>query len=550
MNKSELFDQKSFLFYISFLKNSKNIKKAYLKSIEFNEGILVPISKSIFTSQLKELFYEFNKKKINYKKKFFNFFHKANIGFLISNKEGKYLGIIILKKNMNKEIIDLDYVFFKTKKLNLFKVNALNTTLNWCSNTLNIKNFKIDITHNLNDFSLMQKKILKDFSKKYNKKKKTFEIYVDKTNSTKILTAGPSISEIEKYNVYDATENGWNKNFSNYLKKFEVTFAKKVLRKYCISTSSCTGALHIALMALDIGPGDEVIVPDITWVSTAHVVEAVGAKPIFAVVNLDDWTIEIESVKKLISKKTKVIMPVHLYGMPANCVELKKIAIKHKIKIVEDAAPAIGASYKNISCGNLGEFSAFSFQGAKLLVTGEGGMLTTNNYKLYKKALKISDFGRSLKKTFWIDSPGVKYKMSNIQAALGLGQLSRVNEMIRMKRKIFEWYNKYLHKHNCTLITEPENSKSIYWMTSILLKKKYDRDKLIKILKKNKIDSRPCFPSISSYPIWKNKINKIHIKLLKNSKIISQNGINLPSGVLLREKDIKRVCKVINSFST
>ena len=137
-------------------------------------------------------------------------------------------------------------------------------------------------------------------------------------------------------------------------------------------------------------------------------------------------------------------MPVHLCGMPANIEDLKKISSKFKLKIIEDAAPAIGASYKKILCGTIGEFSAFSFQGAKLLVTGEGGMLTTNNYKLYKKALKISDFGRDPNKTFWINSL-VLIQMSNIQAALGLAQLSRLDEMIKMKRKIFS-YKKFLKK--------------------------------------------------------------------------------------------------------
>ena len=353
---------------------------------------------------------------------------------------------------------------------------------------------------------------------------------------------------MEKYNVYDAVENGWNKNWSNYIKKFETKFSTTIKRKYCIATSSCTGALQIALMALNIGRGDEVIVPDITWVSTASVVQAVGAKPIFADVRLEDWTLETKNLEKLITKNTKAIMPVHLYGMPANCENLKKISKKYKLKIIEDAAPAIGSSYKKIACGNLGEFSAFSFQGAKLLVTGEGGMLTTNNYQLYKKALKISDFGRDPNKTFWINSPGVKYKMSNIQAALGLGQLNRLNEMIKMKRTIFSWYEKFLKENNCQLIREPKNSKSIYWMTSIILKKGYDRNKLINIMKLNNIDSRPCFPSISSYPIWKNKLTKKENKLLKNSKIISKQGINLPSGVLLREHDIKKVCDVINSY--
>lgn len=547
--KKKSLDIINFKKYLNFLKNSKNIKSAYLKSIESKASILVPVSDTIASIQLKELFYELKKEKTNYNKINFDNKIKTQISFLILKKNGLISGIVVLTKLDKLNIIDLKYAFINDKKNENLKVQSIDRVLNWCSDILNIKGFRVNISNNLKDLQLFQNKILKNSSKKYLNNKKIFEINNDITNNSKILTAGPSISEIEKYNVYDAVENGWNKNWSTYLKQFEKKFSSTIKRKYCIATSSCTGALQIALMALDIGPGDEVIVPDITWVSTASVVEAVGAKPIFADVKLNDWTIETKNLEKLINKKTKAIMPVHLYGMPANCDKLKEISKKYKIKIIEDAAPAIGATYKKIACGNLGEFSAFSFQGAKLLVTGEGGMLTTNNYQLYKKALKISDFGRDPKKTFWISSPGVKFKMSNIQAALGLGQLSRLNEMIKMKRTIFKWYEKFLDENNCKLIKEPENSKSIYWMTSIILKKGYDRNKLIKLLSFKNVDSRPCFPSISSYPIWKHKISKKESKLLKNSKIISKQGLNLPSGVQLRENDIKKVCNIINSYS-
>ncbi len=538
----------NFNSYLNFLKNSDNIKDAFLKSIVSKNYVIIPISSRIEKNQLKELTLRFKKKKIINNK--INFNNKLNkeIGFLILDKNGISKGVILIKKINNENKINLQYLFDKKVNNEKMKIETINRILNWCSDTLNIKKFAIDISKNLKDYKLFIHKILRHKSKEYIKSKKILEINNDRTENNFILTAGPSISEMDKFNVYNAVENGWNKNWSNYLKKFESKFSQKIQRKYCIATSSCTGALQIALMALDIGPGDEVIVPDITWVSTASVVQAVGAKPIFADVKLEDWTIETKNLEKLINKKTKAIMPVHLYGMPANCEALKKISNKYKLKIIEDAAPAIGASFKKIACGNIGEFSAFSFQGAKLLVTGEGGMLTTNNYQLYKKALKIADFGRDPKKTFWINSPGVKFKMSNMQAALGLGQLNRLNEMIMMKRTIFSWYEKFLNENNCNLIREPKDSKSIYWMTSIILKKGYNRNRLIKLLKYHNIDSRPCFPSISSYPIWKNKLTKKESKLLKNSKVISKQGINLPSGVLLRKNDIKKVCDVINSY--
>ena len=178
-------------------------------------------------------------------------------------------------------------------------------------------------------------------------------------------------------------------------------------------------------MALDIGPGDEVIVPDLTWVATANAVRYVGATPIFADVELDTWNLDAKSVESLITKKTKAIIPVHMYGHPARMDQIVNLANKYNIDIVEDAAPAIGAEWNGKRCGTLGKFGAFSFQGAKLLVTGEGGMLVTNDIKLYEKAKKIWDQGRNPNKTFWIDEEGVKFKMSNVQAAIGFGQIER-----------------------------------------------------------------------------------------------------------------------------
>ena len=387
--------------------------------------------------------------------------------------------------------------------------------------------------------------------------KKYFEnmSYDFKAGQSKIPLAVPSYNHEEVIESIDSLLNTCV-TMGKKVKQFEEKFAAYVGRKHAIMVNSGSSANLLSLAILTnpkfskkLNSGDEVITPALTWSTTVYPMVNNGLKPVFVDVDPETFCLDENKIEEAITEKTKAIMPVHLYGMPANCDKLKEISKKYKIKIIEDAAPAIGATYKKIACGNLGEFSAFSFQGAKLLVTGEGGMLTTNNYQLYKKALKISDFGRDPKKTFWISSPGVKFKMSNIQAALGLGQLSRLNEMIKMKRTIFKWYEKFLDENNCKLIKEPENSKSIYWMTSIILKKGYDRNKLIKLLSFKNVDSRPCFPSISSYPIWKHKISKKESKLLKNSKIISKQGLNLPSGVQLRENDIKKVCNIINSYS-
>ena len=367
-----------------------------------------------------------------------------------------------------------------------------------------------------------------------------------------ILTAGPSVSSKELVYTLDAALNGWNENMNYYLDKLAKSFSNLIGVKYALPTSSCTGALHIALLALGIKSGDEVIVPNITWVATASVVKFVGATPVFADVGLDDWNICPKQVEKLITKRTKAIIVVHLYGHPANMYSIKKIVKKHNLKLLEDAAPAIGAEFNKKKCGSFGDFAAFSFQGAKLVVCGEGGILLTNNYNYYKKAKKIWNFGRttkdSLDGTFWIDSHGMKYKMSNLQAAFALGQLERVKELVKKKREIFNLYKtklKNLLKNKIALNEELPNRRSIYWMTSlrILNYKKNKRKNLIDFLKKNNIDTRPVFPPINQYPIWKNKN-----KTTKNADILSKSAINLPSGVNLSKEEIIYICKIINKF--
>ena len=361
-------------------------------------------------------------------------------------------------------------------------------------------------------------------------------------NESMILTAGPSIGIREMIYSSDATLNGWNNEWNKYLKKFENKFSEYVGVKYSIATSSCTGAMQLALMALDIGKGDEVIVPDVTWVSTANVVHAVGANPIFADVDINTWTLDPKSVKLKITKNTKAIMPVHMYGHPANMDAITELAKKHNLKIIEDAAPSIGAEYKGKKTGTFGDFSAFSFQGAKLMVTGEGGMLCTNNEALYKKVYRLWDQGR-IPGTFWIEEHGPKYKMSNIQAALGLGQLERIDLMIEKKRQINNWYKSRLNEINDIVFwDESKDVKSICWMTSIRLTKKIklNREQFCLKLKERNIDSRPVFPSISQYPYWRKKQDS-----QKNSNIIAKTGINLPSGVCLSKAEVDYICDSI-----
>ena len=362
---------------------------------------------------------------------------------------------------------------------------------------------------------------------------------------TTILTAGPSISAREMIYASDATRYGWNNQWAKYLKAFEKAFAEYVGVKYAMATSSCTGALHIALKALGIGPGDEVIVPDITWVASANAVLYVGATPVFADVERGSWCLDPRSFESLITRQTKAVIPVHLYGHPANMEAIGAIAKRHALRVVEDAAPSIGAEFNGQRTGSFGDFAAFSFQGAKLAVTGEGGMLLTNDLKLYETAYSIWDQGRK-PGTFWIQSNGLKYKMANVVAAIGLAQLERNDGMVEAKRRIFSWYNEGLAGiRHVTLNQEMPWARSIYWMTSIVVEDTapLSRDQLIQELKKRNIDTRPVFPAISQYPIWPRAQPPQPM-----AKWLGDHAINLPSGVCLTRAEVTYITKNIREL--
>ncbi len=360
-----------------------------------------------------------------------------------------------------------------------------------------------------------------------------------KAGQTTILTAGPSISAREASYAHQATKYGWNHQWNRYLAAFEKQCAEYIGVPHAIATSSCTGALHIALAALGIGPGDEVIVPDTTWVATANAVLYVGATPVFADIDLDSWCLDPASFEAQITSRTKAVMPVHLYGHPCDMDPILAIARQHGLFVVEDAAPSIGAEYKGRRTGSFGDFACFSFQGAKLAVTGEGGMLLTRDPKLHEKAYSIWDQGRK-PGTFWIQSNGVKYKMANPLAAIGLGQLERNDAMVEAKRRVFSWYAEGLAGvPHIVLNREQSWARSIYWMSSLRLDEAAPatRDELRDQLRKRNVDTRSVFPAISQYPIWPLKQSPAPV-----ARRVGDQAINLPSGVCLTRDEVDYVC--------
>src|SRR3990172_226867 len=247
---------------------------------------------------------------------------------------------------------------------------------------------------------------------------------------SRILTAGPSISQKEIDYVMDAVKTGWNKHYADYTHRFEEGFAKYSGVKFALTTSGGTGALWLSLAALGVGKGDEVIIPEITYFACSDVVMLLGAKPVFVDILPDTWCIDPEKIEKAITKRTKAIMPVHIYGNLCELDEIKRISQKLNIPIVEDACPAIGSLYRGQKPGSLGEAGAFSFQGAKIMVTGFGGMFVTNDKKLYEKVCYLNNHGEDPKKKFWQTSVGYTFEMPNYAAALGLAQLERIEELV------------------------------------------------------------------------------------------------------------------------
>jgi len=311
-----------------------------------------------------------------------------------------------------------------------------------------------------------------------------------------IPVTGPWITEKEIKYVTQAAKDGWNENYRKYIDLFEKNFSKYVGRKYALATSSCTAALHLSFLSLGLKKGDEIIVPNITWIASVEPLYWMGIKPVFADIESDTWCIDPIDIEKKITKKTKAIMVVDLYGHIADMKPILKIAKKHKLKVIEDAAEAVGSEYYGKKAGSFGDVSCFSFHGSKTVVTGEGGMLLTDNKKIIEKARFYSDHCKNPKKVFWNLEIGYKYKMSNFQAACGLAQLERIEELIAKKRNIFSWYQKRLSKiPGLQLNTERPHTKNTYWMVTVVFDKKYkiNKEKIPQIQYSNQTFFLPAF---------------------------------------------------------
>jgi perosamine synthetase len=342
--------------------------------------------------------------------------------------------------------------------------------------------------------------------------------------------------------VTECIRTNWVSSLGTFVTRFEKDFAAFCECSHGVAVSNGTVALHLALVVLGIGPEDEVIVPTLTFVATANAVRYTGAQPVFVDSEPYTWNLDPAAVEAAITPRTRAIIPVHLYGHPADMDAIMDIADRHNLWVIEDAAEAHGAKYKGRTVGSLGHMGCFSFYGNKIITTGEGGMLVTNDSELAKRSHFLKDHAMDPDKRYWHPEIGYNYRLTNIQAALGVAQLERIDHLIGLRRKHAQQYNNELRNtRGLTLPPEAEWARSVYWMYSVLVEDDYglNREDLMRKLKASGIDTRPFFyPSHIMPPYQTGQ----HFPVAEE---LGRKGINLPSGPTLAEDDISTICRVL-----
>lgn len=349
----------------------------------------------------------------------------------------------------------------------------------------------------------------------------------------------------EKRNIIECLNENWISSKGSFIEKFQEDFKKKFKYKHATVTTNGTTALHLALLALDIKKGDEVIVPNLTYVAPVNAVSYTGAKPVLADVDLNTWLINEENIKKNINNKTKAIIVVHLYGLPCDMKKILKIGKKHNIKIVEDCAEAVGSKYNNTYVGNFGDISTFSFYGNKTITTGEGGMVVCKEKKILNKIIMFKSQGINIKDKNPYNHKliGYNYRMTNICAAIGTAQIKKIDHYIKKKIHIFKLYKRYLKNYPIEFQLDYKNTFNTYWLVTILLKENKIKKRLTEYLKKRNIETRPIFIPINQLNIYKKNDKKF-----SNSIKISNRGLSLPSFPGLSADMIKYICDEIKKF--
>jgi perosamine synthetase len=356
----------------------------------------------------------------------------------------------------------------------------------------------------------------------------------------RIPVAEPEIGEEELKNVIEAVKSGWVSSKGPFIEEFERSFSGYIEVKHGVATSNGTTALHLALVALGIGKGDKVLVPSLSFIAVANAITYTGAKPVFVDSHPEYWCIDPSKIEEKIDSQTKAMIVVHLYGHPCDMDEIMRIAKDYGLYVIEDCAEAHGAEYKRRKVGSFGTISCFSFYGNKIITTGEGGMCLTNNEELANKMRILRDHGMNPHKKYWHDVIGFNYRMTNLQAALGVAQLKKIDFLIIKRRQIAIVYKKLL-KDLPTVTPAPEMpwAKSVYWLYSVLLENVL-RDDIIDHLEREGIETRPFFYPQHVLPPYKRGLT------LPVAEELSAKGLNLPSGPQLSESEIQEVVESLS----
>lgn len=348
----------------------------------------------------------------------------------------------------------------------------------------------------------------------------------------------PSIGDKELAYVSDAVRSGWVSSLGRYIEEFESGFARYCGSRFALATSNGTTGLHLALVAAGIRAGDEVIVPDLTFIATANAVAYIGAKPVLVDVESETLCLSPAAMEAAITPRTRAVIPVHLYGHPADMDPINAIAARHDLKVIEDAAEAHGAEYRGRRAGSLGLCGVFSFYGNKVITSGEGGMITTDDESLFRTARRLRDHAMSPTRRYWHEEIGYNYRMTNLQAALGLAQLERIEGFLARRRQIMQWYRDRLEAdRRLQLNRDAAWAKNPYWMICVEVEglDEASRQLLMQGLKERGVDSRPYFYPISDMPVF-------HGAATPLAHHHSYRGLNLPSYVDLTEEDVHLVC--------
>ena len=354
----------------------------------------------------------------------------------------------------------------------------------------------------------------------------------------------PSITNLEKKYVNDCLDSSWISSKGKYIDLFEKTFSQKTNVGYSVSVCNGTVALHLALVALGIGQGDEVIVPTFTYIASVNAILYCGATPVFVDSLKDTWQVDPEDISKKITKKTKAIMIVHLYGQSCDMDSICKIARNNDLFLVEDCAEAFGTYYKGQHVGSFGDVSTYSFFGNKTITAGEGGMVVTNNETIHRRALHLKGQGLAEHRQYWHDVVGYNYRMTNIACAIGQAQLERSDELISKKRKIAEYYHSsFSNTHIQTHKEQPDTVHS-YWMNSIILDcNQQKRDAFREYLKQHGIDTRPLFYPVHTMPMYSHRYQSHKV-----AEDISRRGFNIPSFPDLTMEELNYISDTILSY--